>query len=58
MALFSNANENQSAALFILAIYALYLVGLNLYLNNKGHSDAMEELNRERIFEGKRPYAY
>lgn len=58
MGLLSNANDNQSAALFFLAVYALYLVGLNLYLNNKGHVDAMEELNRERIFEGKRPYAY
>jgi hypothetical protein len=58
MGLFSNANDNQTAALFLLALWAVYLVGMNMHLNNKGHSDAMDELNRERISEGKRPYAY
>jgi len=49
MGLFSNANDNQTAALFLLALWAVYLVGMNMHLNNKGHSDAMDELNRERI---------
>jgi hypothetical protein len=58
MGLFSNANSNQQSALFFLALMAVIIIIGNMVMNNRGHRMAMDELNRERISEGKRPYKY
>jgi len=58
MGIFSNANSNQQSALFILVVLSVILIVSNMVMNNRGHRLAMDELNRERISEGKRPYKY
>ena len=58
MGILSNANSNQQSALFILVVLSVILIVGNMVMNNRGHRMAMDELNRERISEGKRPYKY